>query len=220
MPNDNEPQLSVPNEHRNPRIAYSWTRLSVLVSLAISLFITVKECADREKEGFFLDLQRANIPALKRHLDRNPEDANRMNADGWSPLMVAVISGNSDVVNLLLKAGSDVNAKRTTGTTALMTASEYGRADLAKLLLDHKAMVNAKCATGLNALMIGACWGHLDVVKVLLTAGANPRDTTADLKSAADVVCKCGVRLAPCQRSEILQCLQPPSRNNDGPSGT
>ena len=214
MPKDaeNEPQFesTLRNKSRNPRRGYSWALFSVLASLATSSFMAIKGCFDRERQEFFVDLQRANIPALKRDLDHNPGDVSRITADGWTPLMIAITNGNSDVVNLLLKAGADVNAKRTTGTTALMTAAQYGRADLAKLLLHHGAMVNAKCETGLNALMIGACWGRLDVVKVLLAAGATPRDTTVDLKSAADIVCRCGIGLSPCPRSEILSTLAHP----------
>jgi len=55
-------------------------------------------------------------------------------ANGLTPLMVAVSYGNQANVELLLKAGADKNAKDKTGRTALDHALENHRTNLLSLL--------------------------------------------------------------------------------------
>jgi ankyrin repeat protein len=61
-------------------------------------------------------------------------DVNHCNAKGETPLYVATMSGNRDVVEMLIKAGAkDIPANNS--KTALEIASERGSANLVELLL-------------------------------------------------------------------------------------
>ena len=67
-------------------------------------------------------------------------DVNKVNRDGWTPLMAASTmaastGGRADIARALLAAGADVNAATDDGRTALMCASWYGHAEIVRDLL-------------------------------------------------------------------------------------
>jgi ankyrin repeat protein len=53
---------------------------------------------------------------------------------GDTPLIVASLIGNEEIIKILLDAGAEVNAKDKGGYTALVWATENGHADIAGLL--------------------------------------------------------------------------------------
>ncbi len=69
-----------------------------------------------------------------------------------TPLMLASEAGQHEVVNQLLKDGTDVNETSKNGKTALMYAALKGRRQLVKELLDAKADINQKDINGNTAL--------------------------------------------------------------------
>ncbi len=54
---------------------------------------------------------------------------------GWTPIMIAMLYGHSDVVDALLEAGADLNARTQTGWTALKEARFRGYREVADKLL-------------------------------------------------------------------------------------
>ena len=96
-----------------------------------------------------------------------------------TPLFMAAKSGNTAMVDLLLKAGSDPNVAGETGTTPLMLAAASGKADAVKLLLDRGANINAKDKTnGQTALMFASSLNRDAAIKVLAANGADLNVTT------------------------------------------
>ena len=77
---------------------------------------------------------------------------------GYTALMCAAWSGNSETVQELLRCdGIDVNAKDKHGYTALMIAARYGNPEKIKALLNCDGIdVNAKDKLGNTALMYAA----------------------------------------------------------------
>ncbi|KAL5471543.1 hypothetical protein EMCRGX_G029667 [Ephydatia muelleri] len=72
---------------------------------------------------------------------------------GWTPLMrTAMLSGNTQVAQVLIQHGANLNLTDADGKTALMMASLGGFHDLAQLLLQHGADLCAKSKYGKNAL--------------------------------------------------------------------
>ena len=61
-------------------------------------------------------------------------DVNRPDAEGFTPLIRAAVSGNVEIVKALLKAGADVSAQDTKERTALMWAEQKGKTEVAALL--------------------------------------------------------------------------------------
>ena len=54
---------------------------------------------------------------------------------GWTPLMIAMLSGHLDVVEALLAGGADVNVRSPSGWTALKEARMRGYRDIAERLI-------------------------------------------------------------------------------------
>jgi len=176
----------------------------------------VKSYRDLRIQKFMLDVKRGDLSAVRYDLDHRDSDANATSSDGWPALIVAVWSGNSDLVESLIDHGADVNVKHSTGMTALMTAAEYGRSDIAKLLLVHGAEVSATCSNGMSALVVAAYFGNADVVNLLLTARADTVGRMADGAKAAEMACKGYKGASPCAKADILKALAKSAKDNGG----
>jgi ankyrin repeat protein len=94
------------------------------------------------------------------------------NAEHWTPLMSASVSGNPDIVHLLLQNGAAVESRQYQGRTPLMLASKFGYLDTVQLLLQHGANVNSRDNNGQTPLMIALQNGRQDTVQLLLNNGA------------------------------------------------
>ena len=117
---------------------------------------------------------------------------------GFLPaLHLAAQKGHSQIVELLLEAGTDVNiAERDdhsynpndedygydylcNGMTALHWAASEGHSTVVELLLEASADKHAADDSGSTALHFAATRGHSEVVKLLLEAGAH-KDVVVD----------------------------------------
>ena len=100
--------------------------------------------------------------------------ANVRDANGFTPLMLAVVSGHLPAARALLDGGALVNARNRGGITPIMLAVINERPDVLTLLLERGADVNAQSGTGWTALTFAAWKGDADLVRLLLGQGANP----------------------------------------------
>jgi len=112
---------------------------------------------------------------------------------GTTALINASIRGNPEVVQALLRAGSDVEVVGANGANALHLSAYAGSASCVRLLVDEGgASLGARTRTGRTALHCASTKGHVAVARVLLRralAGANLDITAADGegRSARDV---------------------------------
>jgi hypothetical protein len=65
-----------------------------------------------------------SVETVKALLAANP-DVDAVDWEGYTVLMFAAVSGQSDIVDVLLNHGADVNVKNKVGSSALMMASGY-----------------------------------------------------------------------------------------------
>jgi type II secretory pathway predicted ATPase ExeA len=100
--------------------------------------------------------------------------ANVRDAHGFTPLMLAVVSGHLPAARVLLDHGALVNARNRGGITPVMLAVINDHPDMLTLLLERGADINAQSGTGWTALTFAAWKGNADLMRVLLDHGANP----------------------------------------------
>lgn len=112
-------------------------------------------------------------------------DASWVNFDGQTPFVRAALSGDIEVMRLLLESGADPNIATTQGSTALMAAaginwipgqtytrSEADYVEAVKLCLERGAPVNASNSLGLTAMHGAANRGWESIIQILANHGA------------------------------------------------
>ena len=121
--------------------------------------------------------------AVKNNI--NVRDLDIEDLDGDKLIHRASISGNMDIMKLLVKYGFDINDIGKSGWSALHFASQYGHAKIVAYLLDHGANIDLlagkkseRCVgchrdkSDGDALYLASESGHLEVAKLLLKYGA------------------------------------------------
>jgi quinoprotein dehydrogenase-associated probable ABC transporter substrate-binding protein len=97
---------------------------------------------------------------------------------GYSPLMLASVSGSDEIVKALIDHGAKVNAANAGGVTALMIAAAGNHSRVAALLLQAGAVIGARSEDGRTALSIAQANNNEAIVKLLQEAaqrsGAQP----------------------------------------------
>lgn len=94
------------------------------------------------------------------------------------PLLIAVASGNKEIVTSLLREHADPNAVDSSGTTALILAARGGHKDICLLLLEAGASAKGTDAHGRNILHHMAANTDIALILRAVAAGAdvNARD--------------------------------------------
>jgi quinoprotein dehydrogenase-associated probable ABC transporter substrate-binding protein len=89
---------------------------------------------------------------------------------GYTPLMLAAITGSTDLATSLMTHGAKVNAVNPGGVTSLMIAAAGNHSNLVSLLLRSGADVNARSQDGRTALSIAQSNNNEAVIKLLQEA--------------------------------------------------
>lgn len=106
--------------------------------------------------------------------DGNPNQVDDQSRTG---LHYAAISGNLQIIAILVKADAKLNVPDNLGDTPLHLAADQNQTEAAKLLLDVGAEVDPQNKDGLTPLMIAANRGNLELVQALLAKGASTTKT-------------------------------------------
>ena len=104
-------------------------------------------------------------------------------ADGF---IAATVSGNVEVLKLLIQCGNNINALDRSGTNALITAVTMNNADMVDKLVELGADVNAKSSGGTNALTFAAMMAAEREEDSLIPRKVNPRIITTLIKNGAE----------------------------------
>jgi quinoprotein dehydrogenase-associated probable ABC transporter substrate-binding protein len=117
-------------------------------------------------------VQNAKVKAALALLDAGADVNVAVAKGGYTPLMLAAISGSSEVATALIARGAQVNAANPGGVTALMIAAAGNRSGVVALLLKSGANVNARSEDGRTALSIAQANNSDAVIKILQEAAA------------------------------------------------
>ncbi len=139
--------------------------------LAVSLLIFASSAfGDPIHDAIRLD----DLSKTRMLLQGDPTLATGKDSDGGTLLhFVAVVSGNKDIVQLLLANKADIEAKMKGGVTPLHVAAGNGRKEMTQLLLASGAKVSARDDEGWMPLHYAAQSGQRDVAELLLARGAD-----------------------------------------------
>ncbi|MGK0390020.1 MAG: ankyrin repeat protein [Maribacter sp.] len=89
-------------------------------------------------------------------------------------IQTAVMSGNLEIVQQHIDAGTDINMKeQMSGSTPLISAVSFGKTAIAKALIDAKADLTIKNNDGATALHVAAFFCRIEIVQMLIDAKAD-----------------------------------------------
>ncbi|MET0543334.1 MAG: ankyrin repeat domain-containing protein [Variovorax sp.] len=127
---------------------------------------------EKGQTGLLIALREPSPRVIQVLIDSPKTNVEARNASDESPLMMAAIKGQQDIVLKLIARDADINKP---GWTPLHYAASSGQVAIMKILLDKYAFIDAQSPNGTTPLMMAAMYGSSDSVKLLLEEGA---DTT------------------------------------------
>ncbi len=143
-----------------------WFLPLVLISL-ISASSTSQAAAihDAAKSGDLGQAQRLVVKGV---------DVNEKEVRDETPLIIAALAGNGEIVNYLLQRGAEINARSASGLTALHAAAYVGQTEIVSLLVAKGASVNdAVNRFKTTPLHLASEENHVETVRALLGHGAD-----------------------------------------------
>src|SRR3990167_4753558 len=147
-------------------------KILLINSVAFTLF-------SGPNEDLLKAAENGNLVGVEAALDAGADVNNA--TEGWriTALIVAAVSGHTDIVRLLLDRGANINHDNNLGATALIVAAENGHTDTVILLLDKGADINHATDYGSTVLVYAARSGLTDIVQLLLGRGMNLNQTNS-----------------------------------------
>lgn len=129
-----------------------------------------------------------DLEAVRQHIKVGSDLNERDPMSGATPLIIATVFGQIEVLKALIEAGADVNSRNNEGSTSLITAAVFNQIGVSKVLIEAGADVNAINNEGSTPLITAAFLCRTEIVEALLNNGAdkNARNNTG--RTALDSV--------------------------------
>ncbi len=152
-------------------------RTATAVLIALSAVATVARSSaatlsTTDSNALIEAVQADDRASVARLLAAHP-NLNSQQDDGSTALAWAAVRCNSEIAQLLLKAGANPNLTNEQGVGPLYIAIQNGSIPIVRMLLAHGANPNLARADGETPLMLATRLGQVDVMKMLLDRGAD-----------------------------------------------
>jgi len=120
--------------------------------------------------GLILALMEPSPKVAKVLLEAKQTNVEARNGKDESPLMMAALKGQDELVAKLIARDAAVNK---TGWAPLHYAATSGQVAIMKVLLENFAFIDAQSPNGTTPLMMAAMYGSAAAVKLLIDEGAD-----------------------------------------------
>ena len=126
--------------------------MNIIIIILLLLLVSVvlgdtSSSPDGENSEYFFACSGGEFETVKALIEKDPTLANKITSDGEHCLHLCALSGNADIVKLLLDVGADPdirsNWEQGLRMHPLAWSTFYGRHDIIELLLEAGADVNA-----------------------------------------------------------------------------
>jgi ankyrin repeat protein len=125
---------------------------------------------EQGQTGLLIAMREPSPKVIQVLLDSPKTNVELRNAKDESPLMLAALKGQQDLVTRLIARDADVNKP---GWTPLHYAATGGHVAIMKQLLENYAFIDAQSPNGSTPLMMAAMYGSSAAVQLLLDEGAD-----------------------------------------------
>jgi ankyrin repeat protein len=125
---------------------------------------------EQGQTGLLIAMREPSPKVIQVLLDSPKTDVELRNAKDESPLMLAALKGQQDLVTRLIARDADINKP---GWTPLHYAATGGHVAIMKQLLENYAFIDAQSPNGSTPLMMAAMYGSSAAVQLLLYEGAD-----------------------------------------------
>jgi ankyrin repeat protein len=129
---------------------------------------------DGDGRSFIWHVSTIDNPALIKTAMDAGADLNVNDAQGFTPLHAAALTGRVENLRMLLDMATASDVTSSTGVTPLMLAASVGCLQCVELLASKSADIDFKDIAGETALLHAVRMRQIDTVKLLLKLGANP----------------------------------------------
>lgn len=118
-------------------------------------------------DQLFHAIRQGDLAKIKALLQQHPAYLNGQDARGFTPLIMATYTGNSDIARYLLAQGAAVNGRDAAGNTALMGVCFKGDQEMAELLISQGADVKLQNKQGNTAMQYAIEQKNASLQKIL-----------------------------------------------------
>ena len=123
------------------------------------------------RHGLFIAVQEGSLKAAEALIQWPKTQVEWRSPKDESPLMIASMKGQKEIVKKLIARDADVNKP---GWAPLHYAATGGHLEVIEILLEEHAFIDAESPNKSTPLMMAAMYGSTAAVKLLLEAGADP----------------------------------------------
>ena len=140
-------------------------------AVAVLPFATLIACllaaGCAKTEDIFESVEKGDAGRVKRAIWMGA-DVNGKNDDGASPLHLAALRGNVEIVQVLIENKAEVNAVESSSSwTPLFHAADKGYVEIAELLIDYGADLDINDSSGRTALDVAVEAGQTRIIGIL-----------------------------------------------------